>query len=296
MRLSALHEAYLRDLMARGASPLTQQAYRGDFGVLREFLGDDIRGLTSERVSGYIAWLGQRTPKRKTGGKGDAPQTISRRLASASAFADWLVDRGDLARNPFRRLKRPKRPRRLPRGVPVGWLDAVFALQDLSAADRVLVGLMRYCGLRISDITGLDIQDIDLAASVLVIRDGKGRKDRAIPLDAELTVILTEYLGNLGKEDLAGPLLCGRRRKRVSPKVVYRWIRRLTRRTGIPYFTPHPVRHTFATEAAKAGMPLPMLQAILGHESADTTQLYFDVVGHDLRSAMAALTEWRKKA
>lgn len=245
--------------------------------MLREYLGpDDVRLLTVEKVVGYVAWLGQRKPKRATPtGRGDSPKTISRRLASASAFCDWLVKRGDLRMNPFRGMPRPRRSKRLPRGIPVAWSDATWTLAGLASMDRVILGLMRYCGMRISDIFGLDIGDVDLQAGVVVIRSGKGDKDRAIPIDAELEAVLHDYLGSLGKVDLDRALLVGRRGNRISAKVIYRRLRKVTKAAGVPAFTPHPARHTFATEAAKAGMPLPVLQAILGHEDAGTTQLYF---------------------
>ena len=290
MILSELHQAWIRDLAARGLSDKTISAYKGDFNVMRAYLGsDDLRALTAEKIAGYVGWLGT----RKSREKGDSPRTIQRRLASASSFVEWLVTRGDMGANPFRLVKRPKRPRRLPRGCPVESLDAVFQLK-LPARDKVILGLMRYGGLRISDIVGLDIGDVDLESGVLIIRHGKGDKDRVIPLDADLFVIVREYLGNLGKVDPNRPLLLGRGGDRITPKVVYRMLRRVTRQAGVPRFTPHPVRHTFATEAAKAGVPLHVLQAILGHADAGTTQLYFDVVGRDLKHAMAALTAWRR--
>lgn len=282
MRISELHKAFGTSLLARGSSASTVAAYRGDLRLLVEFLGaDDIRCLTRERLMRFADWLAAR---------GDGPRTIGRRMAAVGSFCKWLMHRGDLTANPADGVPRPKKPRRLPRSIPLTWIETLEKA-ELTPGERALLAVMRYAGLRVSELANLTVGDIDLAAGVLVIRQGKGDADRAIPIDPDAAAAIQSHVaGQTADAFLFRGVHGGAGRKAIG-----RMLAKVTRRVGVPYFTTHQVRHTFATEAAKAGTPLPVLQAILGHKSAETTRLYIDVAAQDLRDAMAQLSAWRKQ-
>ncbi len=292
MALSDLHKKFLDDLKVNAASQKTIEEYRRDFKLLEDFLGsNDIRLLTPERMRDYPRWLGER--RLRVGRQGYSPRSVARQMASTSSFCKWLVARGDLKRNPFDGLKRPKRPKQLPRAIPIPWLDAIFHLPDLTPPERAFMAIIRFCGVRVSEVLNLTVNDVDLEEGVLVIRHGKGNKDRAIPLDAEAVVALAPYV--LARKATPDAFLFQSPNGGVMTRgIVGRMLDNLARRAGVPRFTVHQVRHTFGTEAAKSGMPLPVLQAVMGHESPTTTALYIEVAAQDLRDGMAALAAWRR--
>ncbi len=300
-RLSELHEVYLSSLSKRRCSRRTIEAYAADFAVFLEFLDDrdDLEGLQWEQAAGYLSWLGERKQARSGTTRGYSPSTIRRRIASASAFCDWLVRCRYLDRNPFYRIARPSRPRSLHRGIPVEWLDAVFALPDLTVLERALLGVLRYCGLRVSELISLSMRDIDLLTDSLIVRGEIGEEDRSIPLDPKLSLLLRVYLDHRGNVPPMAPLFPGRRVDKLSAKAVGRILSSLASRAGVPRFTTRQIRHAFATEAIKTGVPLEMLQEILGHKSIETTDLYRQTlrvqVRPDVREAMNRLHAWRQR-
>ncbi len=300
-RLSELHEIYLSSLRKRRCSRRTIKAYASDFAVFLEFLDDhdDLEGLQWEQAAGYLSWLGEQKPARSGTTRGYSPSTIRRRIASASAFCDWLVRCHYLDRNPFYHIARPSPPRSLHRGIPVEWLDAILALPDLTVMERAFLGVLRYCGLRLSQVIGLLIENINLPAGSLIVRGEMGEEDRSIPLDPKLSLLLRVYLDHRGNVTPTAPLFPGRKVDRMSPKAVGRILASLASRAGVPRFTTGQIRHSFATEAIKTGVPLEMLQEILGHKSIQTTDLYRQTlrvrVRPDVREAMNRLHAWRQR-
>ncbi len=283
MRLTQLHDAYLRDRAALGMSPLTIAAYRSDFKILEEFLGtDDIRGLRSPKCQEYVLWLTNRPAQRTRGAKGHSPRGILRRLASASAFCRWLVRRKDLPANPFEDVPKPKQPRRFPRAVPVAWVDAMLALTGISPRDRAIVTILRYAGLRISEVAGLDVEDCGVVLRVV----GKGDKERVVPIHPKVKESLTLLTGVRG--DGPGPLFTNPAGDRLGRRGVYRIIVEMARQANVPSFTPHQLRHTFTTEMLER-LPLHKVQELLGHADPATTALYAKPAAEDLRRACEAV-------
>ncbi len=277
MRLSAVHGAYIRDLLARGFSPATAKAYQGDFQSLRSYLpSDDTRALTPSVVMGYPAWLAEQG--LKTG-------TVARRVNSASAFCKWLTRRGDLTRNPFDVAPRPKQPKRLPRPMPPDSFARLMSL-TLSPRNRAILALLRYEGLRLSELCGLDLASVDLRAGVIRVH-GKGNKERVLPLLPDARTPLEAWLTVRG--DAPGALFTGQRGERLGKTGVERLLTRLLTRAGLPKYTPHQLRHSFGTQAVRAGVPLKVLKDMMGHESIATTDLYAEVTAEDMRNAAALM-------
>lgn len=270
VKLSSLHTKYLADLAALGRSPSTIQAYAGDWKLFLSYLvRDDVREMTRERVADYAAWLHA---------KGHKSSGIARRLSSVSSFGEWLAQRGDIPTNPFHVLPRPKAKRANPK--PVGE-DRLSKLTGLTPRDAALVGVMRYAGLRVAEVGNLDLEDVDLANGVLQVREGKGGKDRAVPLFDPLPRLLADWTAARGPQ--AGPLFPASHVARLSRKEIGRILTRAAKAASIPAFSPHQLRHTFCTQLVRMGISPSHVQALAGHESLETTQRYVRVTAADLQ-------------
>ncbi len=282
MRLSAVHGAYIRDLLARGFSPATAKAYQGDFQTLLSYLpSDDTRALTPSAIMGYPAWLAEQG--LKTG-------TIARRVNSASAFCKWLTRRGDLTRNPFDVAPRPKQPKRLPRPMPPDSFALLMTL-PLTPRNRAILALLRFEGLRLSEVCGLDLASVDLRAGVIRVH-GKGNKERVLPLLPDARHPLEAWLTVRG--DQPGPLFVGQRGERLGKTGVERLLTRLLTKAGLPKYTPHQLRHSFGTQAVRSGVSLKVLKDMMGHESIATTDLYAEVTAEDMRNAAALMAAFEQ--
>jgi site-specific recombinase XerC len=292
MRLSSLHRRYLLDLKALGRSPLTIAAYESDFRIFLEFLGrDDTRALTETAAARFPSWLARRRDPNQRLRTGHAPAGLARRVTTVAAFCTWLVKRKEIPSNPFDGLPRPKRPKGLPRAVPTELIERLLRLK-MTSRDRAVVCCFRYAGLRIGELTNLELADVDFLLGILTVRRGKGGADRTIPLDPTLREAFADWC--LTRGDVSGALFPGRDGPRLNRKAIGRLLNRLCVQAGIPRFTAHQLRHTFGTEAASAGIPATDLQALMGHEDLSTTQRYVRVTGRDLERAMARLKAWRE--
>ena len=281
MKLSLLHKRYLADLRALGRSPQTISAYESDFGLLCRFTGrDDVRALTPETVADFARWLSE---------QGHKATSIGRRLASSSSFGDWLERRGELPKNPFRGIPRPKRRKSLPRAISTDQADKLA--EAPLARDRAMVALMRYSGLRVGEVSALDLEDLGL--DCVRVREGKGGRDRTVPLVPPVQVALADWLTQRGAE--AGPVFPGVRGPRFSRVTISRSLNRAAKAAGVPHLTPHQLRHTFGTEMTQAGVELAYLQALMGHSDPATTMRYVQVTGHNLQAAMQRAQAWRDK-
>lgn len=246
-----------------------------------------MREFTRERLADYPAWLSN---------AGHATNTIGRKLASASGFGHWLAARGELPTNPLDYITRPKRRKSLPRAIPTEQADKLLQTGPISSEgdsprDRCILALMRYAGLRIGEVHNLDVEDI--TPEVVLVRQGKGGKDRAIPVVPVLRDVLAAWLTQHGGNP--GPLFPGTVTPRLSTRGIHKLVARARRRAGLAKLTPHQLRHTFGTEAIRAGVPTPYVQAMMGHASLETTARYVQVTASDLQKAMGQAGEWWTK-
>jgi integrase/recombinase XerC len=265
----------------RGLSPRTLKAYRIDLGQLVAFL--------EEMGTGKVAWPEvTRTHLRAfvaRGLAGASPPTVMRKLAALRTFFRWLVAEGVVTSNPAALLATPKQPKRLPRGLNV---DDAFALVEapegpevLRLRDRAFLEVLYGGGLRVSELVGLSLGDLDLpggAARVL----GKGRKERLVPLGRKAREALSAYLSRRGELLREGgaedAVFLGRRGTRLTARQVARrldgWVRAAALSRNV---SPHALRHSFATHLLAGGADLRAIQELLGHRSLSTTQRYTHV-------------------
>ncbi|KRE41898.1 tyrosine recombinase XerC [Knoellia sp. Soil729] len=300
-------DAYERHLrLERGRSAHTVRAYLAD---LRDFLAhvDGEGGAHSSggaggavtpppdtvarpetplqdiRLADLRAWLGA------LASAGAARSTVARRSAALRTFFGWATRQGHVDLDPSLRLVAPKRHRTLPpvlaKDDAVGLLDVAAVAADdddpVHLRDRAILELLYATGIRVGELTGLDIDDVDFASTVVRVI-GKGDKERRVPFGAPASRALQEWLER-GRPRLvasgSGPsLFLGRRGRRIDPRQVRTLVHdMLTHVPDAPDLGPHGLRHSAATHLLEGGADLRMVQELLGHASLATTQIYTHV-------------------
>ncbi|HEY8822362.1 MAG TPA: tyrosine recombinase XerC [Dermatophilaceae bacterium] len=284
-------EAFGRHLrVERGRSVHTQRAYLGDLGNLMDFADSHgIHDLSELRLSDLRSWLAQQSET------GAARATIARRAASARAFLRWATRTGLVEADPSLRLVAPKRLQTLP-GVLKQ--DEITTLLDVAAVaaddqdalhlrDRAMLELLYATGIRVGELVGLDIDDVDFGSNVVRVM-GKGAKERTVPFGGPAANALQGWL-TLGRgqvvTSVSGPaLFLGRRGGRVDPRQVRGAVHQLLQYVPeAPDVGPHGLRHSAATHLLEGGADLRAVQEMLGHASLATTQIYTHISVERLR-------------
>jgi integrase/recombinase XerC len=255
------------------ASPHTRRAYASDLRQLAAFLGERGVALDAAARDDLRAFLSSRFGS-------NSPATLARKQAALRAFYEHRVRMGHLADSPARRLVFPKRRISLPNVVAVddcfGILEAPSRRSAAGLRDRCALELLYGAGLRVSELVGLDLEDIK--EGVLRVR-GKGGKQREVPLVAKARAALEDYLARRPElKPRDGALLLNRRGGRLSTRSVARHLARYALIAGARrHVHPHALRHSFATHLLDMGADLRGIQELLGHASLSTTQRYTHV-------------------
>ncbi|HEY3337102.1 MAG TPA: tyrosine recombinase XerC [Propionicimonas sp.] len=282
--------------LERGLSPHTVRAYTGDLTNLFAHL---VR--VGEGDPGQVTLADLRTWLANQHAGGADRATLQRRSAAARTFFAWARRTDRIASDPAQALRSPKVDRRLPPTVEVdqarSLLDALAARVaeagepgDVAARrrDLAVVEVLYASGIRVSELCGLDLGDIDDQRGLLRVL-GKGGKQRTVPVGGPAVRALDAWLGV--RSVLAAPgagqaLFVGDRGGRIDPRVVRRLVHRaLAMVPDAPDLGPHGLRHAMATHLLEGGADLRSVQEILGHSSLATTQLYTHVSGDRLRRA-----------
>jgi integrase/recombinase XerC len=224
---------------------------------------------------------------------GAARTSLSRRAAAARTFSSWARRTGLLATDPGAALASPKPHRDLPSVLRADQAAAVVDAPHEGATpvllrDRVVLELLYATGMRVSELCGLDLPDVDRSRRLLRVF-GKGAKERAVPYGIPAERALETWL-RLGRPGLATPasgqaLLLGARGGRLHPTVVRRLVTAYAQAAGVPATSPHGLRHSAATHLLEGGADLRSVQELLGHASLASTQIYTHVSVERLRSA-----------
>ncbi len=255
------------------ASKHTQRAYLSDLRQLAEFLAARGTGLDAATRDDLRAFLSSRFAA-------NAPATLARKQAALRAFYEHRVRMGHLADSPARRLVFPRRRVSLPNVVAV---DDCFAILDAPSRrtvaglrDRAALELLYGAGLRVSELVGLDVEDVAHDA-VRVL--GKGSKERLVPLVAKARAAVETYLARRGElRPGDGALFVNRRGGRLTARSVARHLEKYALIAGARrHVHPHALRHSFATHLLDMGADLRGIQELLGHASLSTTQRYTHV-------------------
>ncbi|MFM2364861.1 MAG: hypothetical protein RLY79_530 [Actinomycetota bacterium] len=292
--LSEIRDAFLRYLESeRNLSAHTIRAYLGDLDSFFEHLEKlDITDFSKLELSHIRSWLANQQVK------GGARTTLSRRAVSIRLFTKWATKKGFLAKDVGATLATPKGARTLPdvlnvadAGLAMDALATRVAEEDgpLSKRDCAMVEVLYASGARVSELCGLDLQDIDYERNTIRVI-GKGNKERTIPLGNPAMRALDAWLKE-GRPSLAGDksdraVFLGARGKRIDQRtvrtVVYQALQALE---GAVKLGPHALRHSAATHLLEGGADLRTVQEILGHASLATTQIYTHVSTERLQKA-----------
>ena len=281
--------AFLRHLqLERDRSPHTVRAYAGDVGALLEHarrLGLDEVGELD--LSVLRSWLA------RTRSAGASRATVARRGSAARTFTAWAFSSGLLGCDPGLLLAAPKAGRPLPDVLRADeaaqLLDLVDGQGPADLRDRLALELMYATGIRVGELCGLDLDDVDATRRVVRVL-GKGRKERAVPYGAPAQLALDEWLAH-GRPRWSTPrsgsaLLLGARGGRADPRAVRTLVHhRLARVPGAPDLGPHGLRHSAATHLLEGGADLRSVQELLGHATLATTQIYTHVSVERLRTS-----------
>jgi site-specific recombinase XerD len=278
-----------RDLQRRGAADRTRRAYGADIGELATWAaaqGIEPQAVTYRVLRGYVSRHSER---------GAAPRTLARKLASARGFFRSMVEHGDMAANPADLVPSPKLPHTLPRVMKPAdvaeLLDRIPATTPLELRDRALFELAYACGLRAEELVNLDHGSVDFDAETVRV-EGKGAKTRFVPAGEPALAAVGDYLERARKalqgntQDPA--LFLSKSGRRLSTSDVRRRLRVWARHAATQGAVhPHALRHSFATHLLEGGADLRVVQALLGHASISTTQLYTHLTGERVREVYA---------
>ena len=252
--------------LEKGLSQNTIDAYRRDLSDFAQNL-EDIHSINRMNINAYVRTLRERKL---------APTSVIRKVASLRGFFKWATSSGILEKNPAATLEQPKTPQRLPKVVSVKEIDEMLH-NNLTPLEHVMMELLYSCGLRVSELVNLKLNDIDLS-SKYVRCFGKGSKERIIPIGEQAKMMLKEYFPTrdllIKKYNLTTKnLLIKDNGHFVTRQDVYNFIHaqgKLIHKN----ISPHTLRHSFATHLLENGADLRVVQELLGHSDVSTTQLY----------------------
>lgn len=268
----------------RNVSEHTRRAYTDDIKEYKTFLQrndfiksqDNIPGVEPETIRAYLGYLYRQKIKKVT---------VNRKISSLRAFYKYLIRAGKTKNNPAGVIQTSKTEKYVPTFLSV---DEIFDLLNVQSDGSLLhirnmamLELFYSSGLRLSELAGLNVNDLDLNQSLVKVR-GKGRKERIVPVGEPARKAVSKYLGitveqrksaSAGK--LKNPLFLNVRGGRITGRSIARIVDEETSKSGIGRkISPHALRHSFATHLLNAGADLRSIQELLGHESLSTTQKY----------------------
>jgi len=270
-----LFTAYLQ--IERNASPHTLAAYRSDLAQMLVFaLHDKGEAVSAHDIDHlflrrYLAGLSKGTKK----------SSIGRKLAAIRSFFRFLLRRGIIAKNPAELIATPKKEQRLPFHLDIDQATALMEAPDsgdkYALRDRAILELLYSSGLRVSELTGLDFTELNLAGGMVRVA-GKGGKERIVPVGRRAQTALQEYLDQREDKTGNGAVFLNTRGDRINRRSVARIIDvHVMQIAAFKRISPHTLRHTFATHMLEGGADLRAIQELLGHASLSTTQKYTHV-------------------
>jgi integrase/recombinase XerC len=267
---------FLHHLRERNSSPHTIKAYSQDLSLFAVYAGS--RGwkqIDHIAVRGFLSQLYD---------KGLSKTSVARALAAVRSLFRWLAREGAVEQNPAKLVATPKLPKKLPRVPTIEEMNSVIdgempAVAAFPERDRLMLELLYGCGIRNSELTGINLDDIRLSAEAILIR-GKGKKERYVPFGGSAKAALALYLRERQRVLEAGPrrspaLLINKRGGRLTTRSVGRIVKKIAVAKGLsPDVHPHTLRHAFGTHMLEEGADLRAIQELLGHERLATTQRY----------------------
>ena len=275
-KVRAAIDKFLASLRQRNTSAHTLRAYTGDLGNFAEYVGSrNWRDIDHIAIRGFLSRLYE---------KGLSKTSVARSLAAIRSFYRWLAQEGIVEQNPAALVSTPKLPKRLPRVPTMEEMNSVLDgdMPEIAAfpeRDRLMLELLYGCGIRNSELVGINLDQIHSKNEIILIR-GKGSKERYVPFGEAVRSALAAYLPVrqefLAEQRKSTPaLLINARGGRLTTRSVGRIIKRIAVAKGLsPDVHPHTLRHAFGTHMLEEGADLRAIQELLGHERLSTTQRY----------------------
>ena len=272
-----LHHRFCQYSLAfKGNTPSTISWFEENNGYFFKTIGiESPEQITKDAIE---HWICQGKIQRSWSAK-----TIKNRLQALSCFADWLVRQNYLRDNPVKDIPKPKIPKRIPGHLKK---DEAMTLIDWARNFRyaykfertravAIIATFIFTGVRLQELKNLKVVDVNLQASALTVKAGKGDKDRIIPLNPQLNSILQNYLKDRDRLKKTCPYFFTsmRTNDRMGDLVIKRLVEKLRQASGI-YFYPHLLRHTFATLMLEGGCDIFSLSKMMGHSDIKTTTIY----------------------
>ena len=252
--------------LEKGLSQNTIDAYRRDLSDFSKGI-DDIEKIDRMAINTYV---------RKLRENHLAPTSVIRKIASLRGFFKWATSTGIITKNPASTLEQPKVPQRLPKVISIKEIEEMLH-NNLNPLEHVIMELLYSCGLRVSELVNLKLNDVDLNSKYIRCF-GKGSKERIIPMGEMAKDVIKEYLPKrellLKKYNINTKyLLITSNGRKITRQDVYTFIH-AQGKVIHKNISPHTLRHSFATHLLENGADLRVVQELLGHSDVSTTQLY----------------------
>ncbi|WP_257158453.1 site-specific tyrosine recombinase/integron integrase [Corynebacterium cystitidis] len=279
---------YLR--LVQGRSEATVRAYTSDLATLTDY-APTFKALL---LTTLRSWLADAVRQ------GLARTTLARRTAAARSFSTWAYNHGHITADVAARLATPKINRHLPTVVNAERAEDIVqapgdsgsttneAPDAVSVRDKAMLETLYATGMRVGELVGLDVEDIDLKRQQARVT-GKGDKQRVVPFGTQAATALCQWI-DTARDELAGEtdaLFVGVRGGRIDQRQVRRIVERAGQHAGVNELTPHELRHSAATHLLEGGADLRVVQELLGHSSLQTTQIYTHVSAKRLKEVYA---------
>jgi integrase/recombinase XerC len=287
-----LIKKFARHLELKNSSPHTLRNYISDLEQLNDYLTppDDqgqrpayaIDQLSHLVIREYLSYLYDQKIEKSS---------MSRKISAVRSFCKFLCGEGILKQNPAKMVRLPKVPKKIPNHLTVDDCVKLIESPDLATPlgirDRAILELLYACGVRVSELAGLNVEDVNFKENLILVR-GKGKVERLVPFGRHCHSALVAYLENRrernGSETVlsSSPVFLNHLGTRLTTRSVGRLVEKYVRLSGlIQKITPHGLRHSFATHMLNSGADLRSIQELLGHKSLSTTQRYTHLtIGH----------------
>jgi integrase/recombinase XerC len=281
---------FLAELRRQEAAPATVRSYAADLRAFARWFPDGTgeafaaQAVTPTDLREYKAHL--RAVERKQAA------TVNRRLAALRRFFAWAQATGKIAEPPTARVKGVPAAPRTPQALSKREVDRIVREAERHGNKRnlAILQLLRHTGLRVGELCNLRLGDVVISErkGAVLVRGGKGNKDRTIPLNVDARRAVEAYRA-VRPTVADDALFVGQRGAPLKPQGVQQVVAKYARRAGLPEVTPHVLRHTFAKQVLDAGEDLTTVARLLGHERLETTAIYTQPTARDLEAAVRRL-------
>jgi integrase/recombinase XerC len=244
-----------------------------------------LRSVTPIDLRGYLAELRRADYSRAT---------VARKIATLRSFYKFLARAGEVERNPVKVIRTPRLEKRLPKFLTPADIERLLGAPKgndlLSLRDAAMLEVLYSTGMRVSELVGMNLEDVDPIGEVVRVR-GKGHRERLAPLGSYAVTALNKYLEARAGAEVrdAEAVFVNRHGGRLNVRSVRRKLAKYLAQTGLdPHVSPHTLRHSFATHMLERGADLRAIQELLGHRSLSTTQIYTHVTAGRLKEIYEA--------